>query len=248
VTTVRARGHRFRSRVCEAAARSGRAAALGTAVSLSVGGVRRAGAHLLETAVDVRMGVSTRGLVENGPVLRASACGDGHPYQAVPVRKFRRILAAAPVVPADSTFLDLGAGRGRALLLAAEAGFRDVVGVELDPALAADAERNLTRYARGRGVAGSVRCQDAADVVVPDGPLLVFVYNSFGPRTLRRVLDRLEDSSCTDPRPLLLAYHNPVHADVVEERPALVPTGRGRDWALYSVARPGPGSRTAEDA
>ncbi|MGR7026272.1 hypothetical protein [Geodermatophilus sp. URMC 62] len=210
MTTVRARGHRFRSRVSEAAARSGRAAALGTAVSLSVGGVRRAGAHLLETAVDVRMGVSTRGPVENGPVLRASACGDGHPHRAVPVRKSRRILATAPVVPADSTFLDLGTGRGRALLLAAEAGVRAVV--------------------------------------VPDGPLLVFVDNSSGPRTLRRVLDRLEDSSCTDPRPLLLAYHDPVHAGVVEERPALVPTARGRDWALSSVARPGPGSRTAEDA
>ena len=238
--------HRFRAEVADTAARRGPVAALRTAATLSVGSARRAGAYLLETAIDLRMGAATRGMVKNESLLAASAGADGHVYQPVPVRKFRRILAASTLQPEDTTFLDLGAGRGRALLLAADAGFRRVIGIELDPALAADARRNLARHAQrrpaaaGTGTAPSVLCQDAVDVVLPSGPVLVFVYNSFGPRTLRWVLERLEDSVRRDPRPVLLAYHNPVHADVVEARPAFVRTASGRDWALYTVGRDTP--------
>lgn len=240
--------HRFRAEVSVVAARRGPAAALGTAALLSVGSARRAGAYLLEAAIDLRMGAATRGVVKHESVLAASAGADGHVYQPVPARKFGRILAASSVQPDDTTFLDLGAGRGRALLLAADAGFRRVIGIELDPALAADARRNLARHAQrrsadaGTGTTSSVLCQDAVDVVLPPGPVLVFIYNSFGPRTLRWVLERLEDSVRRDPRPVLLAYHNPVHADVIETRPAFVRTAGGRDWALYSVGRRAPRS------
>jgi SAM-dependent methyltransferase len=237
------KAHRFRTDVSEVAARRGLAAALGTAAALSVGSARRAGAYLLETAVDLKLGTTTRGMVRNERVLTASAGADGHVYQPVPVRKFRRILAASTLRPGDTTFLDLGAGRGRALLLAADAGFRRVIGIELDPGLAADARRNLARHAQRRSAeagsvpTSSVLCHDAADVVLPPGPVLVFVYNSFGPWTLRRVLERIEESVRHDPRLVQLAYHNPVHAEVVEARPAFVRTAGGRDWALFTVAR-----------
>ena len=251
VRTAVDKTHRFAVAVSGVAAERGPAAALGSAAVLAVGGVRRAGAYLLETAVDLRMRTTTRGMVGNEAVVGASAGADGHVYQPVPLRKFRRILAAASLRPEDASFLDLGAGRGRALLLAAEAGFRHVVGIELDPVLAADARRNLARHARRRatavraGTTSSVLCQDAADVVLPAGPVLVFVYNSFGPRTLRWVLERIEDSVRTDPRTVQLAYHNPVHADVVEARPAFVRTAGGRDWALYDVRWPAPGLEPA---
>ena len=82
-------------------------------------------------------------------------------------------------------------------------------------------------------------------MVLPPGPLLVFLYNSFGPRTLRRVLERIEESVRCDPRLVQLAYHNPVHADVIEARPAFVRTAGGRDWALYTVARRAPSLQPA---
>ncbi len=249
--TAMDKAHRFRADVSEVAARRGPAAALGAAAVLSAGSARRAGAYLLETAVDLKLGATTRGMVKNESVLAASAGADGHVYQPVPVRKFRRILAASTLQPGGATFLDLGAGRGRALLLAADAGFRRVIGVELDPDLAADARRNLARLARRRSVdtgpvpTSAVLCQDAVDVVLPPGPLLVFLYNSFGPRTLRRVLERIEESVRCDPRLVQLAYHNPVHADVIEARPAFVRTAGGRDWALYTVARRAPSLQPA---
>jgi hypothetical protein len=78
-------------------------------------------------------------------------------------------------------------------------------------------------------------CQDAAELVVPPGPVLIFLFNSFGGTTLRMVLERLEKSYGADPRPLLLAYYNPVHADVVETRELFRRTAEGKDWAVYTV-------------
>jgi len=41
-------------------------------------------------------------------------------------------MATVPLEPAESTFVDLGSGRGRALFFAARTGFHRVIGVELD--------------------------------------------------------------------------------------------------------------------
>ena len=51
----------------------------------------------------------------------------------------------------EVSFIDVGAGMGRAVLLAAELPFRRVVGVELNPTLARIARKNLTAWrASGR--------------------------------------------------------------------------------------------------
>ena len=59
--------------------------------------------------------------------------------------------------------------------------------------------------------------------------------SALSPTVAARLISRMRD-----PRPVLLAYHNPVHADVVEARPAFVRTASGRDWALYTVGRDTP--------
>jgi SAM-dependent methyltransferase len=235
----------LRAELVRAAREEGPAGAARSVGRLVRGGLHRTGAYLAETAVDLWLGSRTRGIVHNEAELRAlSPTGDGHHYQAVALRKWRRILVAVDLEPAQSTFLDLGAGRGRALLFAAEAGFARVVGVELDPALAADAERNIARWRarRGRGAdqSMSVLVADAATVELPAGPVLVLVYNSFGPETLRRVLTRVVEGQRRHRHPVRLCYLNAQHPDVIAEQPALVPVARDDDWILYAVGAGAP--------
>jgi predicted RNA methylase len=86
--------------------------------------------------------------------------GDGVAYSPTPSRLFLRILCSLPVRrPAAFTFIDLGCGTGRTLLLAADHGYGRVIGVELDPALAADAEHHV----RGRSETIAVVTADADD-------------------------------------------------------------------------------------
>jgi SAM-dependent methyltransferase len=55
----------------------------------------------------------------------------------------RSALAALPSLE-SFTFIDLGCGKGRPLLVASEFPFRDIVGVEISPSLAADARANAS--------------------------------------------------------------------------------------------------------
>jgi predicted RNA methylase len=90
----------------------------------------------------------------------------------------------------EFSFIDVGAGMGRAMLLAAELPFRQVVGVELNPTLARIARKNLTVWrASGRARAPMrLVCRDAAEFRLPEGPCLAFLFNPFGAPVMRRVL------------------------------------------------------------
>ena len=86
--------------------------------------------------------------------------------------------------------MDLGCGKGRALILASEHPFREVVGVELDGELAAVAARNaaiIARSSRGRR-SGSW----PTPPILPAGDLVVFLYNPFGEELVARAIANVE--------------------------------------------------------
>ncbi|MGC2696879.1 MAG: class I SAM-dependent methyltransferase [Candidatus Angelobacter sp.] len=56
---------------------------------------------------------------------------------------FEQIMQALPINFPDFTFIDLGSGKGRCLLMAAERGFKRIVGLELLPKLHQAAEENI---------------------------------------------------------------------------------------------------------
>ena len=90
----------------------------------------------------------------------------------------------------QTTFVDLGAGMGRAVLLASELKFKAVVGVELHPTLANIARQNMRIWrALGRARAPMrVVERDVVEFGLPDGPLVAFLFNPFGAAVMRRLL------------------------------------------------------------
>ncbi len=90
--------------------------------------------------------------------------------------------------------MDIGAGKGRAVLLASRLCFRAAIGVELSPELARIARANVAIWQR----AGKARCklhvlhQDALRFRWPRTSLLVFLYNPFACELFEQVLGRLE--------------------------------------------------------
>jgi hypothetical protein len=196
---------------------------------------------LRELATDVWLGVDTRRAVDSGSALKELAReGDPEGYEPVDLLWWMRLISAVPLDPTRTTFVDLGAGRGRELILAAKMGFHRVIGVELDHRLASDAERNISRWssrrqAQRQGEEIRVIRADAADFEWPQGPLLVSLFNPFGAQTLRRVLARPSAQPRTVGEEVFLAYFNPVHRHVFEEFPSFVLHDRGVDWALYRL-------------
>ena len=72
-------------------------------------------------------------------------------YQAVPLRIFEDMTACLPPDLSSFSFIDIGSGKGRALILAGRLGFREAIGVEFSSNLHRIAEKNLAR------VRGSMR-------------------------------------------------------------------------------------------
>ena len=109
------------------------------------------------------------------------------------------------------TFVDIGCGKGRAMMLATAHPFRAVTGVELSPTLCATARENLKRFAPPwrRAPQAMVECADAAVAPLPAGPLVVWIYHPFAAPVMRRFLAHLQASLRAEPREAWLLYINP---------------------------------------
>ena len=118
---------------------------------------------------------------------------------------------AARLDLAACTFVDLGCGKGKPLLVAATYAFRRLVGIDISPACIAVARRNLARY-RPQPVDPSrveLLALDAEDYVFPEDPLVVYLFNPFPGAVLERVVAHLEASLRECPRPAAVVYVNP---------------------------------------
>lgn len=122
----------------------------------------------------------------------------------------RRLLETLPPEAKAGTLVDYGCGKGRVLLLAAEAGFVKIVGVEFDPALAKVARQNLSHRLNTEATTVDLHVGDAALFDPPEGLLTVFLYNPFGGETLRRVAQRLAKHARNSAEPMWILYVNPV--------------------------------------
>lgn len=136
-------------------------------------------------------------------------------YEPTPVAQAEALLDASPLRPQAATFVDVGAGMGRVVLLAARRPFRAVVGVELSPALVAVARDNLVAADDPRRVARDVRIvrADAARYAFPRGDLVVYLYNPFRAPVLQALLRRLQRGPA---REVVLLYHTPVERAVID--------------------------------
>lgn len=165
---------------------------------------------------DLEFGVRTSGLVA-GRNLKSGHRADQHntAYFGVAPSVFQEMIVRwrrlKPVAPIDEfTFVDLGAGMGRALLLAGEFPFRAVVGVELNPTLARIGRRNIALWRKAGRARTPMRmiCGDAAEFELPPGPCVVFLFNPFGAPVLRRVLNSWTRDIAGRERQLYLLYVN----------------------------------------
>jgi SAM-dependent methyltransferase len=144
------------------------------------------------------------------------------PYQPIPPEQFREIISAlsSHIAPdtnfSQFTFIDVGAGKGRALLLASEFGFRRIIGVELLPELVEVARKNVREFER-RGARSKIElvCGDATNFVCPAEPAVVFLFNPLPKSSLRTFLENLERSLHESPHPVYVVYANPIFERII---------------------------------
>jgi hypothetical protein len=135
----------------------------------------------------------------------------------------------------DFTFIDLGAGKGRALLMAADYPFRKILGVEFMPEWHHAAQANIARYASERQQCRQidVLCADARDFEFPAVPLVVYLFNPFSEPTFATVLENLRRSVEHSPRPVYVAYRFTEFEQLLAQSIWLEKIAGEEQWALY---------------
>jgi len=185
---------------------------------------------------DQMHGVDTSGLVPAKHLVTGHA-NDEHvtAYYGVAPSILRSLIAqwreTIPPHPISSyTFIDIGAGKGRGLLVASEFHFRRVLGIELNPALALIARQNVAHWIAAHETDFTappieILEQDALEFDFPATPVLLFLFHPFEAPVLRHLLRRIETRfaarSKRSPEPALdLIYVNAECASVLDRNPA----------------------------
>jgi predicted RNA methylase len=189
-----------------------------------------------DRAFDARYGIDTR--PGDGAYLRqlsTDAAQFAVPYEAIQVFMFRRMLGELNLNCRDYVFVDLGSGKGRAVLLAAEAGFAEVIGVEFAPEIHRNALANVAAFTRKDDAGRRIRlvCQDAAAYELPAKKLVLFLYNPFFGEVMKAVASKvavfLEESDYD----LVLMYRNPKCADLFDPLLGLRVVAASESYRIY---------------
>jgi len=144
------------------------------------------------------------------------------PYQPTEPALFREMLAsltrASPKINfREFTFIDIGSGKGRALLMAADYPFRRILGIELLPELQRVAQENIGKYKSDSQQCFAIDCLlgDAGEFAFPPEPTVLYLFNPLPESGLARMISNLEHSLQENPRPVFVLYHSPLLEHVV---------------------------------
>ena len=176
-------------------------------------------------------GTDTSGLIPGSVIAQGTG---------IPVAELTAYYAVAPSIlhglldiwlqrtapqPIEQTvFLDVGAGKGRALLLASQFPFLRVEGVELNADLARIAKANISLWnndLQANALAPlTLHHADATTHPLPSAPTLAFLFHPFELPILRRYLRHVEQSISNNPNPFDLLYVNAEHDSFLDHHPA----------------------------
>jgi SAM-dependent methyltransferase len=158
------------------------------------------------------------------------------PYQPTEPALFREMMDQLKIDFSRFTFIDLGSGKGRTLLMASEYPFRRIMGVELLPELHRAAQDNLENYKSEFQKCFHMEaiCADVRDFEFPREPTVLYLFNPLPEAGLEKVIRRLEQSLRRDPRQVYIIYHNPLLERLLVGNSSLKKTGGTHQYSIFT--------------
>ena len=187
-------------------------------------------------AFDARFGTDTA-----APVFGRDRTPGAYFYVATTASLIYEILNSLALSPDTFAFVDMGSGKGRALLIASEFAFAKIVGVELSANLHRIAQENIKLYSPASQPCTNfeLNCMNVVDYKYGPEPVVLFLFDPFGRETVRSVIANLEASLSENPREAYVVYVYPQFEDVLQGSRMLRRVREGgppwRPWSRYVV-------------
>lgn len=160
--------------------------------------------------------------------------------KAMPFMRLKHLLQ----LPKDGVFVDLGSGKGRALMLASRYGFRKVIGIEFSSELCAKARDNLKKFLHKCPSRSQIEVinSDVTRYQMKDDETVFFLLDPFHAPVMAVVLDNIRASVARRPRPIWLIYSVPREGQLIEQSGIFTQSQLhvvvGAEFRVYSNASP----------
>jgi hypothetical protein len=185
---------------------------------------------------DRKYGTETSQIIETFEMgLQGPNASGAVRYAPAHVNDVLRGLDALKIDHSSFTFVDLGSGKARTLMVASRFPYKKLIGVEFSERLHQIAQENVRKFkAAGEPGEFDLLCQDATTFEPPNTDLVYYMFNPFGAPVLEAVMRRLSDSLSARPRKAALLYIYPLQAQVIEGTGIFRLTHRDERFNLYT--------------
>ncbi|HAT51468.1 MAG TPA: hypothetical protein DCS88_14225 [Alphaproteobacteria bacterium] len=174
-----------------------------------------------KSTLSYRYGVDTEGyIVPEKLDIKSVHVKHAIQYQKCNESLLTRLLDMDNLSCQDKVFIDLGSGKGLALMLASRKPFARIIGVEFSEKLHVIAKKNITKFNHH---CHDIQCRsvhatfgDAAEFSIPDEPVIIFMCNPFGEKVMQLVVGNIETRIRRSPNPLTVIYMIPRQKHVLD--------------------------------
>jgi hypothetical protein len=185
---------------------------------------------------DRKYGTDTSGIIKPEALdIPDDKMAHANRYQTAIVEVFFDIVNSLAISYEEFLFVDLGSGKGRALLLASQFPFKGIIGVELSAYLHGIACRNIQIYRDELQQCHKIQsvCQDVTNYQIPHEKLVFYMFNPFDGQVMRAVLSNIEDSIRGYHRDIYIAYLKPVYRNAFDRAALLQIVKETERYVIY---------------
>jgi hypothetical protein len=194
--------------------------------------IRHMIAHRAALRWDRDHGVDTAGSIQLNSLTISGPNRDfGNEAVCTSPKSFDFMMQSLPRDLSSYTFVDIGSGKSRTLLLASRYNFAKITGVEFAKELVAFAGHNISgfRCDRQRCFDLGIVEADATQFEIPNTPLVLFFYNPFTRNVFDVVLGNIIKSIETSKRDCFIIYGSSSHNAIGWAKPAILGSGHFKE-------------------
>ena len=143
------------------------------------------------------------------------------PYQQSRYLLFHKTISSIAIDSSSFSFIDMGSGKGKALIMACRYDFPAVIGVEFSRELCDIASKNILATSdKSVTQQVSVECLNIVDFNFPRGDMLIYCFNPFDESVMNHVVEKLFKQKMFRPKDqILFVYVNPVYDFLFKNHP-----------------------------
>ena len=150
--------------------------------------------------------------ISNGNIKQSSR------YEAVNYFILEALLSRLRTITNETSFTDLGCGKGRAMAVAAHYGFTKIKGVDFAKEVCSVAEHHLQNLpTQFPEMEYELHCQNVLEYEIEPNESVFFLFNPFSDEIISRFLEKVNISTAQYPRTIYFLYASPKHVETFFE-------------------------------